>query len=58
MKKTEAIALSSLMEIISEVERYFDELGWPKSYGGAEACKKIKERVERLSDKTHSGDRA
>ena len=48
MKKTEAIALSSLMEIISEVERYFDELGWPKSYGGAEACKEIKEKINEL----------
>jgi len=58
MKKIEAIPLLTLMKIISEVEEYFDELGWPKSYGGVEACKKIKERVERLSDKTHSGDRA
>jgi len=36
------------MEIISEVERYFDELGWPKSYGGAEACKEIKEKINEL----------
>jgi len=58
MRKIEVIPLSELMEIISEVEKYFDELGWPKSYGGVEACEKIKAKIKDLKAKAHGGNRA